>query len=48
VIGQGAHGARDEELLGVVNECESETATQLLWLKTRIKQTAPQALVVAE
>jgi hypothetical protein len=48
VIGQGAHGARDEELLGVVNECESETATQVLWLKTRIKQTAPQALVVAE
>jgi len=48
VIGQGAQGARDEELIGVVDECKSETATQLLWLKTRMKQAAPQALVVAE
>jgi hypothetical protein len=31
-----------------VKACEGETATQLKWLKTRMKQTAPQALVVAK
>jgi len=34
-------------LLGVVTACESETAIQLKWLTTRIKQAAPQTLVVA-
>jgi hypothetical protein len=48
VVGQAAQGARDTELLRVVNKCESETATQVKWLKTRMKQAAPQALVVAE
>jgi hypothetical protein len=47
LVGQGAQGARDTELLGVTHECEQETATQLLWLKTRMKQAAPQTLVVA-
>lgn len=47
VIGQGAQGARDRDLLEVVHECEGETAVQLKWLKTRMKQAAPQALVVA-
>lgn len=27
--------------------CEAETAAQLRWLRTRMKQAAPQALVVA-
>ena len=31
----------------VVQECERETAIVLAWLQTRIKQAAPQALVVA-
>jgi hypothetical protein len=31
-----------------VTACEGETATQLKWLKTRMKQAAPQALVVAK
>jgi hypothetical protein len=31
----------------VVEACEGETAVQLKWLKTRMKQAAPQALVVA-
>ncbi|MCI4062192.1 hypothetical protein MRQ36_06265 [Micromonospora sp. R77] len=47
VIGQAAYGARDEELLAVVKSCEQETAIQLKWLRTRMKQAAPQALVVA-
>jgi hypothetical protein len=47
LAGQGAQGARDRELLEVVQGCESETAIQLKWLRTRLKQAAPQALVVA-
>jgi hypothetical protein len=47
LVGQAALGARDTDLLEVVNGCESETATQLTWLRTRMKQAAPQALVVA-
>jgi hypothetical protein len=48
VVGQGAYGARDHDLLDVVTRCEGETAIQLKWLRTRMKQAAPQALVVAE
>jgi hypothetical protein len=48
LVGQGAQGARDQELLQVVQRCEQETATQMKWLRTRMKQAAPQALVVAE
>ncbi len=48
LIGQAAYGARDEELLGVVRSCEQETAMQLKWLRTRMRQAAPQALVVAQ
>ena len=47
MIGQAAQGARDTELLEVVNSCEVQTATQIKWLKTRMKQAAPQALLVA-
>jgi hypothetical protein len=47
VVGQAAQGARDPDLLAVVTDCESQTATILAWLRTRIKQAAPQALVVA-
>jgi hypothetical protein len=38
---------RDEALLDVVESCEQETATQMRWLRTRMKQAAPQALVVS-
>ena len=48
VVGQAAQGARDTGLVEVVRRCEGETAVQLAWLRTRIKQAAPQALVVAE
>lgn len=47
-VGQAAYGARDEDLLSVVKACEQETAVQLKWLRTRMKQAAPQALVVAD
>jgi hypothetical protein len=31
----------------VVQGCEGETAAQLGWLESRMKEAAPQALVVA-
>lgn len=46
MIGQAAQGARDTELLEVVGSCEGETAVQIKWLRTRMKQAAPQALLV--
>jgi len=47
LVGQAARGLRDDELLAVVTANEGETAIQLTWLRTRLKQAAPQALVVA-
>jgi hypothetical protein len=41
-------GARDVDLLAVVHDCERETATHLMSLKTRRKAAAPQVLVVAD
>jgi hypothetical protein len=48
LVGQAAQGARDTDLLEVVQRCEGETAIQLKWLKSRMKEAAPQTLVVAE
>jgi hypothetical protein len=48
LVGQAAQGARDPELLEVVRACEGATAMQMKWLRTRMKQAAPQALVVAD
>lgn len=47
VIGQAAQGVRDAELLDIVRASEQETTQQLTWLRTRIKQAAPQALIIA-
>jgi hypothetical protein len=47
LVGQAAKGARDEELMDAVSSCESETSVQLKWLRTRLKQAAPQVLLVA-
>ena len=47
LVGQAAKGLRDEEMLSAVEDCEGETAIQLKWLRTRMKQAAPQALIVA-
>ena len=48
LVGQAAQGARDADLLEVVERCRGEVAVQLKWLRTRMKQAAPQALVVAD
>jgi hypothetical protein len=47
VIAQGAQGLRDRELLEIANAARAETARQLTWLNTRMKEAAPQALIVA-
>jgi hypothetical protein len=47
LVGQAAQGLRDDDLLDVVRRNEQETAIQLKWLRTRMKEAAPQALVVA-
>ena len=47
VVKQAAQGLRDDELLKLAGERESDTSRQLTWLLTRIKQAAPQALIVA-
>jgi hypothetical protein len=47
MIGQAAQGSRDRELLETVNSLEGQTLTQIKWLKTRMKQAAPQTLLVA-
>ena len=47
VIAQAAQALRDRDLLETVHRCEEETSVQLRWLKTRIKQAAPQTLVAA-
>lgn len=47
MVGQAAKGARDRDLLATVEACEGETARQLQWLRTRMKTSAVQALVVA-
>jgi hypothetical protein len=48
VVGQAAAGARDRDLLSVVHQYETATTVQLQWLRSRMKQAAPQALVVAD
>jgi hypothetical protein len=47
VVGQAAQGVRDAELMAVVQSCERETAMQRKWIRSRMKEAAPQALVVA-
>jgi hypothetical protein len=46
VIAQGAQGLRDRELLEIATSSNAETSRQLSWLNTRMKQAAPQALIV--
>jgi hypothetical protein len=46
LVGQAAQGARDSDLHRVVQTCEGETSDQLRWLRSRMKQAAPQVLVV--
>jgi hypothetical protein len=48
MVKQAALGLRDEELIGVTQQCEGQIKVQLGWLTTRMKQAAPQALIVAD
>jgi hypothetical protein len=46
MVSQSAKAARDKQLLEVVSECQEQTSVQVKWLKTRIKEAAPQTLTV--
>ena len=46
VLAQGARSLRDEALLDVLKKMQNRNERQLVWLKTRINQAAPQVLVV--
>ena len=48
LVAQAAQGARDADLLAAAERGQGEASGQLSWLRTRMKQTAPQALVVAD
>ncbi|MFL5774467.1 MAG: molybdopterin oxidoreductase [Flavisolibacter sp.] len=48
VLLQAARSLRDKELELACEQFDKQTQQQLEWLMTRIKQAAPQALVVAE
>ena len=47
VVRQAAQGLRDRDLIEVCEQASAETSRQLSWLNTRIKEAAPQALIVA-
>jgi hypothetical protein len=47
MVAQAAQGARDPNLLDVATAGQAHTTIQLAWIRTRMKQAAPQALVVA-
>ena len=44
ILAQTAQVACDRELLRVVTECHEEAETRGKWLRTRIKESAPQVL----
>jgi len=48
LIQQAAQGTRDADLIKVAKVCRSDTALQMSWLRSRMKQGAAQALIVAD
>ncbi len=48
LVGQAGQGARDDEIGAAVAACADDLARHLSFLKTRTKQAAPQALLVAD
>lgn len=48
ILAQAASGLRDEALISVCSEIERQSKRQSAWLLTRIKSSAPQALIAAE
>ena len=47
MVQQAAKAIRDSELLGVAGPCLEETEQTWKWLRTRIKETAPEALATS-
>jgi len=47
VLSQAAKALQDSELSTTCETCSDQTKRQIAWLLTRIKQAAPQTLVVA-
>ncbi len=47
VVHQAGQGMRDHKSLDIVGAYQQETAMQLRWLTTRVKQAAPQILIAA-
>jgi hypothetical protein len=47
VVAHAARGLRDSALLDVAESCEQETDRQLVWLRTRVKHSAPRVLLPA-
>ena len=48
VVGQAAQGNRDGDLKEAADACSTGTTRQLAWLNHRIKQVAPQALLLGK
>ena len=48
MVKQAAFALRDDQLVVVVEKCETQIKVQLGWLTTRMKQAAPQALIMAK
>lgn len=46
VLRQAARARRDGSLEAVCRSCEGETAHQISWLETKLRQASPQALTV--
>jgi len=47
LVGQAGQAARDPALTALAQRWEADSTRQLNWLRTRMKQAAPQALVVS-
>jgi hypothetical protein len=48
VLSQASAGLKDKELTATCEKLSGETRRQLSWLLTRIREAAPQTLIVAE
>jgi hypothetical protein len=44
ILGQGAQGARDQDLLAVVASCHPQTLRTVRWATTKLKESSPQVL----
>ncbi|MEA2191826.1 MAG: hypothetical protein QOI73_1947 [Solirubrobacteraceae bacterium] len=44
ILGQGAQGARDQDLLAVVSSCHPQTLRTMRWATAKLKESSPQVL----